>query len=78
MATVEIDPELLRQTILPGLRAGIDSAAWRSDQFGDVIALEVSGEDVPDCKLVPIVFTQTHDAERAAVRLTAVIKPVEV
>lgn len=77
MATVEIDPELLRQLILPGLTAQIDSAAWRSDQSGEVLALEISGPDVPDCKMAEIILTQMYDTERAAVVMTAVLKPVE-
>jgi hypothetical protein len=67
MATVEIDAELLRNVLLPGIGAQIVSAKWLSDQF----------RDVPDCKRAQLIMTQTYDASRPRVVLTASLKPVD-
>ena len=76
MATVEIDAELLRDCFLPGIGAQIVSAKWLSDQFREVLALEIRGPDVPDCERAQLIMTQTYDASRPRVVLTAAIEPV--
>jgi hypothetical protein len=77
MATVEFDPELLRQLILPGIGAQIVSARWLSDQFRDVLALELRGPDVPDCKKAQLIMKLTFDDTRPAPVLTATLKPAD-
>ena len=77
MATVEFDPELLQRLLLPGRGAQIVSGKWLSDQFRDVLALEIHGSEVPACKTARIVFTQTRDETRPRVVTYATLHAIE-
>ena len=77
MATVEIDAAVLQHLLLPGLGAEIVSAKWLSDQFRDVLALELRGPDVPDCKRAQLIMKLTFDDTRPAPVLTATLKPAD-